>query len=210
MFEVFTTPLLNILFPPSCRSCGRDGVWLCQGCLRSVKPLAMPRPAPGIDRLLCLGSYDRSPLLKRVVQELKYNAGRVLAAPLAETLAQEFRPEFASGILVPVPLHPTRQRSRGFNQSQLLADGIAQATKCRVIKAVSRIKKTQPQVRLNEVERWRNIRGAFNVNTNLELLPKYGIIVDDVFTTGATISEVAKVLRAAGMKHIIALTVAKG
>ncbi len=210
MFASFSTHVLDLLYPPACRNCGHDGVWLCGRCLGAMRPLVISRPAPGIDRLLCLGSYDRSPLLKRVVQELKYNAGRVLAAPLAASLAKAFRQDVARGILIPVPLHPSRQRSRGFNQSELLAQGIARMTKCQVTEAVVRIKKTRPQVTLNEAERFRNVHGAFAVNMTLEFLPEYGIILDDVFTTGATVSEIARVLRAAGMEHITAVTVAKG
>lgn len=170
----------------------------------------MEQPVPGIDRLLYLGSYDRSPLLKRVVQELKYHAGKVLAAPLAESLAMHFHRAITPGILIPVPLHPARERSRGFNQSQLLAAGIARLVNSQVVGAVVRTKNTLPQVTLNESERFRNVRNAFALNTRLEVLPEYGIIVDDVFTTGATISEVGCILRAAGMKRIIALTIAKG
>jgi ComF family protein len=159
--------------------------------------LILSQPTPTIDQLICLGSYD-IPVLSTAIQRLKYSGGKVLAQPLAYELSKRYSKKMKSKVLIPVPLHPSRERERGFNQSTLL------------VSAVRRIKKTQPQVTLTETERTVNVHDAFALAQNLEPLPKRGIIVDDVFTTGATMSEVACVLHGAGMKHITALTIAKG
>jgi predicted amidophosphoribosyltransferase len=79
-----------------------------------------------------------------------------------------------------------------------------------VIEPVMRVRNTMPQVTLHEHERSMNVARAFALKNDVDYVPKRGIIIDDVFTTGATISEVASVLRSAGMEHVIALTIAKG
>ncbi len=202
--------VLNILFPPTCRNCGRHGFWLCAACLSIPKPLVQQSPAPGVNQLLCLGSYDM-PVLNRAVQDLKYASGRVLAKPLAEQLFKRFSSPLAeSAVLVPVPMHPSRLRSRGFNQAELLATQLSKLSHRPARHLVQRTRNTVPQVTLGERERRRNVQDAFVLVPTLEQMPKSAIIVDDVFTTGATVSEVARVLRFAGMNSITAVTVAKG
>lgn len=203
------TSLLNLFFPPTCRHCGQDGVWLCQRCLSMAQPIDRRRPLASLDRLCCLGSYDL-PVLATSIQQLKYTGGQVLAEPLARALAQRFNTTLTADIIVPVPLHASRQRERGFNQAELLARVLGQRLRIPVERAVKRIRRTTPQVTLNEAQRKRNVVDAFAPASSLEITAKRGIIVDDVFTTGATIAEVARVLHAAGMKQITAVTVAKG
>ncbi|MBI4092854.1 MAG: ComF family protein [Candidatus Kerfeldbacteria bacterium] len=209
MFASISTLALDLLFPPSCRICGQEDAWLCAPCLAPLKPRRTPQPVARVDQLLTLGSYD-IPVLKRIIQELKYNGGQVLAEPIGQTLATAFGRELTDNAVVPVPLHPKRQRNRGFNQSTLIARSLAKRLNLMFIEAVDRIRHTQPQVELAEDERLTNVRAAFRLKPGLGQLPKNGIIVDDVFTTGATSSEVAAVLRSAGMKHITVLTIAKG
>ncbi len=211
MFTTLATYVLDILFPPRCVGCAADGVWLCGACLLRCGPsVDKRRPIDGVDRLLCLGSYD-SPTLGTAIRSLKYASGRVLATTLGTALGSLARREhIRSDCIVPVPLHHRRQRSRGFNQSALLAYGIATVTGVPARTIVRRIRNTVPQVSLTEERRVKNVANAFSLANGVTVVPERGIIVDDVFTTGATISEVARVLRKAGMHSITALTVAKG
>jgi len=208
MFSSLINPILDLLFPPACVQCGRDGSWVCAACLGRIPPVDFRHPIPSVDRLISLGRYVE-PVLERSIQRLKYHGGRALAEPLADHLATLVPEYLRSGAVIPVPLHPKRMQKRGFNQSERLAVPLAQALRLPLMMCVRRTRCTVPQVDLNERERSRNVRGAFSLADNLEQLPKRGIIVDDVFTTGATISAVARVLRTAGMQHITAVTVAK-
>lgn len=201
--------VLDVLFPASCRSCGADGAWLCDRCCRTIHPFARRSPVAGVDTLLTLGSYD-IPMLQKAIHELKYAGGRVLCEPIASMMASVFKTTLKSEAIVPVPLHAARERERGFNQSAELSRALSARLGIRVADAVQRSRRTIPQVTLNEADRLRNVRAAFALKQELENVPKNGIVVDDVFTTGATISEVAGVLHSAGMEHIIALTIAKG
>lgn len=211
MFASISKSILNILFPPRCIGCGVDGIWLCNSCLdRCGPPVDRNAPIKNVDRLLCLGSYD-TPTLGKAIRDLKYSSGRVLAAALGDALgALLLHESIHSDCIVPVPLHRHRQRSRGFNQSVLLARGAASITGVPVRNVVTRTRNTVPQVSLSEEKRTTNVADAFSLATGVTAVPEHGIIVDDVFTTGATISEVAHVLRQAGMRTITALTVAKG
>ncbi len=170
----------------------------------------MASPITHVDRLLCVGAYDSNEALKRTIQQLKYSGGRVLSATLGTALGKLAQGTITADCIVAVPLHKDRERKRGFNQARLIADSAANVLHLPVIEPVVRIRNTKPQVTLHEHERAVNVANAFALARNVANMPKHGIIIDDVFTTGATISGVAGVLRSAGMEHIIALTIAKG
>lgn len=202
-------PILDLVFPPTCLGCGRDAAWLCQTCITGLPGLTIDRPTSEIDRLACLGSYDL-PLLQTGIQRLKYSGARVVAEPLAIELGRRYDSLMQGTPIIPVPLHPSRRHRRGFNQAQLLAESLSRSINGHCRAWVRRTKRTVSQVELNEHQRQINVHDAFALVPGLERVPPHGIIVDDVFTTGATISAVARVLRSAGMKHITAVTVAKG
>lgn len=210
MFRTILNHALDILFPPSCRLCNADGAWMCARCLGQLRPLIVPNPVHGVASLLCLGRYDDSRLLHSAIQQLKYRGGQVLAQPFAHMLASEFSGNLTGGTIIPVPLHRSRERARGFNQSLLLARHIGLFCHIPVSSMVVRTRATVPQVTLKERDRLVNVRDAFALRKPVEKVPQRGIIVDDVFTTGATIAEVARVLHNAGMERVTALTIAKG
>lgn len=112
-------------------------------------------------------------------------------------------------LIVPIPLHPSRLRNRGFNQSLLLADLLSQELNLPVsAKNLQRVKPTPNQARLSQKERWTNIEDAFKINHSNEFREKRILLIDDLYTTGATVSEAAKTLRAAGAKTVTILTIA--
>lgn len=113
--------------------------------------------------------------------------------------------------IVPVPLHPRKQRHREFNQAEYLAAGVSRAVGVPVLKRnLRRIKDTSTQTKLDAESRMKNLRDAFAVRDETAFTGKRVVILDDVFTTGATMDSCAKVLRRAGAKDVIALAVARG
>jgi len=113
--------------------------------------------------------------------------------------------------IVPVPLHPRKLRQREFNQAEYLADGLSRALNVPVVKRnLRRIKDTATQTKLDAESRMKNLRDAFAVRDESTFAGKRLVILDDVFTTGATMDSCAKVLRGAGAKDVIALAVARG
>jgi ComF family protein len=141
-----------------------------------------------------------------LVHELKYRGRRRVAERLAEALCA--RPEVravlsADVLLVPVPLHPRRHRERGFNQSELLAQALARRLGLECAPAcLVRRKDTAPQTGLSAAQRRKNLAGAFAVRRRARLLGRVVVLVDDVVTTGATVSACARALREASVAEL--------
>ena len=192
--------------PPLCPRCGAPGPGGPPPC----------RTCAGWDAL----EDARSALLftgpvRTWIHELKYGGLTPLAGLGREPLLRAFRegpPHWKdAAALVPVPLHPVRARERGFNQAQLLAAGLAGAAGLAVLPALRRSRPTRPQVGLAAPERAGNVRDAFVGDAKWAplLLGRGALLVDDVFTTGATLESAAAALRAAGAARVGALTLAR-
>lgn len=125
-------------------------------------------------------------------------------------MAEQIRLTAEIDLVMPVPLHSTRLKQRGFNQALLLADCVS--AKHRIPLSYDnllRVKPTRPQVELSEEERFRNVAGAFALQQPEFVVSKRVLLVDDVFTTGATMQECASVLKRAGAVQVTALTLAR-
>jgi ComF family protein len=177
--------------------------------LRDIQPLVDPLVIDGVDHVYCRGSYDQ-PILKRLVTGIKYNFYTGYRELLPEVQRSWLIPTNPDMALIPVPLHSRRERWRGFNQSRLIAAALTGNSGGNVAELLERSHYTTAQAKLNESQREHNLCGAFQLRSGVENVPDCGIIVDDVITTGSTIRECALVLRQAGMKHIIAVALAKG
>ena len=200
---------LDVLFPVRCVGCGRSGAYICAACLAEAKrPPPSPPPESGpLADVLTPFAYEG--VVRTAVQHLKYRGLRSLAPEMARPMARELAvavpPPFT---LVPVPLHPTRLRERGFNQAELLAREIARVLDAPLAPAaLRRVENTPPQVRTaTAAERLRNVRAAFAASQP----PRGGtlVLVDDVTTTGATLSSAAHALLSAGASRVYGLAFA--
>ncbi len=219
--------LLGLLFPSRCVGCGLRGVDLCQECLatvRALEPTCCPRcgrpsrlgalcpgcrryqgPLAGI-RAACV--YDG--VARKAIHSFKYRQRRTLAQPLAGLVEQELRLRpLQVELLIPVPLHPTRLRERGYNQSALLARTLGERLGIPVAELLERRRETAAQAELRAVARQANVRGAFGCVTGSELSGQRVGIVDDVCTTGATLEDCARALREAGCGSAWGIVVAR-
>ncbi len=171
---------------------------LCGGCITEKTPFKEARSA-----------FAYEGLVLEAVHRFKYG-GRVALAGYLGRLASEAA-EFPARphVVVPVPLHKDRLRKRGFNQSLLLAREVAKRLRAPVDYVnLKRVRKTDPQINLRSREREENIKGAFAVRDDKAFSDKNVLLVDDVFTTGATIRECAKALKYAGAE-VYVLTLAR-
>jgi len=203
----------------SCPACGRENDFggVCPACREGVH----------LDGILAAGDYGNS-LLAEAIKTFKYRFIRDLGADLGKFLAdfadrikndpilaltsrKMLDPANANTVILAIPLHPRRERWRGFNQAEVLrqALGAGQAETGEPIGRLRRIKHRRPQARLKGEERRENIVGCFAWQGG-SLENKNVILVDDVATTGATMNEAARVLKAAGAKKVWGLAVAKG
>jgi len=166
--------------------------------------LAVERPF-GIAR--CAGVYDQA--LMTIIHRYKYTGKIEMAAPLSALLISVYDHHWQSraiDLVVPVPLHPARHRSRGFNQAYLLTRPWGQMVNRDVLQ---RKKTTPPQTGLGRKMRQSNIRGAFTVKDSSIIDGKHILLVDDVYTTGATVGECSRVLRKNGARCVDVLTLAR-
>lgn len=225
-------PLVNISRLPVCRPCLSDvrpitgGV--CSVCGERVfSPFAVSadetrcglcrRLAPPFVRAVAYGSYDGG--LRELIHLLKYEQVRPAAIVLGRMLA-----EAVSGlgsvwtqhpvVVVPVPLHARKLRQRGYNQSELIAHHatkLGEGSGKLVLRArvLERRRETQSQIGLTRHQRRENLRGSFAVVRPEEIAGREILLVDDVFTTGTTVSECARVLRRAGASKVFVATVAR-
>lgn len=157
-----------------------------------------------------LGAYEDS--LQEAIHRWKYE-GKIHLTPffgkwMAEGLNRYWGPDLFD-LLIPVPLHPKRLRERGFNQALLLVKEVSRRTGIPYRKRVLRkVRPTIPQVNLSGAEREKAVRGSFHIVGKEEVEGKSILLVDDVYTTGATVNECSKVLLAAGAERVDVLTLA--
>lgn len=221
--------LTDLLFPPRCGGCGAVGTWLCDPCIAQIAP---PIPAgwtcggcgsvewgacrrcadPDLAGFLVVGAFEGP--LRQAIHRLKYNRQRALAPTLARLLALGLThtpAPWGDGLppLLAVPLHPRRTRERGFSQTQVLAQALAAQAHYPLLTGLARIRPTPPQVGLTGVQRRVNVAGAFAWQGPTP--PPLGplLLVDDVYTTGATLVAAAQALREAGAGPVYGVVLAR-
>lgn len=184
---------LRLLLPRPCPGCGRQlgrARGLCPECeatLRGQVQRHSPLHPQDTPHLVTLGTYQGT--LRRSVRALKFQGAREVARPLGLALARTIPPEWGICAVVPVPLHPARQRERGYNQAELLAQVIASEFPCLCLPLLRRVQATAQQARRHAAQR-QSMQEAFQVNpTVLKQAPLQGnlLVVDDVLTTGRTL-----------------------
>lgn len=193
-------------------------------CFRCALPLsndtntAWPLCGPCLERqvpylwVIAAALYEDP--LKACLLRWKYQHEHAMAGPLAQLLIEEVLKRTSSAgwdLVVPVPLHPTRARERGFNQSQILASAVSRAIQLPTeTQALIRVRPTTSQSELKMSERVENVRGAFRVRHPQRISGQRVLLVDDIFTTGATASACALALRGAGAQEVALLVLARG
>ena len=158
----------------------------------------------GFDAAYSFGSYEG--VLRELIHLYKYGKIKTLARPLSALLIQALPRDEAFDIVVPVPLYWRRRLQRGFNQSDLLARGLARRTGIPVVNALRRLRPTATQAGLSNRSRRQNMVRAFR---SRNVAGKRILLVDDVMTTGATAASCALALKQAGANRVALLTVAR-
>lgn len=198
--------------PPMCRICGEpfdpkaEGGPLCARCRRGRHPpFSVARTA----------AYYEGPVVE-AVRRFKYHCQMALGRPLGRVMVEALSDGAAEGlepggvdVVCPVPLHESRLRERGFNQSELLAEAVAGAIGKPVRRLLTKTRPTLPQVDLPAESRARNVHDAFAADLREVIEGRVVLLVDDLYTTGATLRECARVLKRAGAEEVRVFTLAR-
>lgn len=218
--------ILDLLFPPRCVVCRGAGEWFCAKCQSRIEKINPPfcarcgRPLPSgacsycrritmhVDGVRALAFFEGE--MREAIHAFKYNR-RVELAPIFGTMLKDYLAVHAlpAEVIIPVPLHPDRERARGYNQAQLVANELGAQTKLPVLeRSLVRARVTQAQFELNATERRANVRDAFIADGQVK--GTRVLLVDDVCTTGATMDECSIALRKCGAQSVWGLALARG
>jgi ComF family protein len=221
--------LFAFVFPPVCRACDallpdRDR-WICETCFASIRTLTSNDPlyqekraelaADGlIAGLASVFHFEKEGTLQGLVHQLKYQdtprIGFELGKLVGDSLHAMLGDVECAGI-VPVPLHPAKLRERGYNQSAFIAKGVGERTGIAILpQLLQRIRHTKSQTTMDTREREENVADAFQLNARYagRVSRSSFLLVDDIITTGATVRECARVLKAHGARAIYAASIA--
>ncbi len=221
--------ILNTLFPPVCISCKKEGDFLCVDCLKNLDKKKIRSNGRKIDDpdihyldgVIYALDYAKNPQIQAAVKQFKYRFTEELAEYFADLMIEKIgelnMAKKRKIILIPVPLHKKRLNYRGFNQAEVIAKVIQDrmGNEAEVIPMLKRVRHTDQQAKLNKSERHKNLKGAFILNKKCiheqKMYTKNTIyfIIDDVFTTGATLESCAEVLKGSGFEKAYGLVIAR-
>lgn len=220
------TEIFDFFLPRFCSSCNKKLTVkeriVCPECLCKIQTASKNRLQFEFQKkflqkniiagFTSLFIFEKDKELQSIIHSIKYNQRFLTGKFLGELVGKEFNKLFQSweiDYIIPIPLHHLKKAERGFNQSFFIAKGINKQTKILInSKVIKRNRFTQTQTALNLHEREENMSGAFSIKKVNDLKDKNILLVDDVITTGATISECAKVLKDNGAKNVFAVSVA--
>lgn len=207
--------MLDLLFPRTCVGCSTTDTVACVDCWKQWEsPWVEHQPVPGVDQLLSFGPY-KAVFIQKLIQRWKFEGDTTSAVSLSTLLSPSLTQWLnnTAATLVPIPLHERKWRERGFNQTEDLAQALTQYMGISWLPLLQRTVYTKAQKSVEEEYKQTNVQNAFQVDTRL--LPQVDrtqslIILDDICTTGSTLSAAALALRQAGFINIAAVVVARG
>lgn len=233
----FLAGIASLLYPAACTICSASvepGEYLCDGCESKITRIVPPfcakcsEPFDGAitTEFACancahrkiyfeaaVSAYRARGIVRHVILNFKYGRQIYLRHLVARWLLAAFDDQRLHDrrfdAIVPVPLHPARERERGFNQAELLAERLSQHLSLPLRPALERVHYTTTQTAFDRAERMQNLRGAFRLRKKADVRSLRVLLIDDVLTTGSTLSECARVMKEAGALSVHAATAAR-
>jgi len=195
--------MFEAIFPPRCVICGTLGEYICHRHQDFQPPRTIESPEY-LDGIFAVATYT-DPLVPPIIERFKYKGLRGMGQILGKKMVQVIPKNVPNNaVIVPIPLHWTRKIWRGYNQSEILAKTISNEVHIPFMPLIRKQKSTKQQATLTSRERIKNVEDVFYVVKNSEI-PKVVLLVDDVYTTGATMNSAAKVLKNAGVSRVYGL-----
>lgn len=233
MIKQYQEYLLELLYPNVCPFCGKISIeGICKQCIGKIQYVQEPlckkcgKPIKDEQEEYCLDckekkrSFDQGKALwihrtpvKQAIYKYKYHNRRIYSRIFAEELYRVYQDKLLRWdvqAIIPIPLHKKRKKMRGFNQTEEIAKKLEEKTGIPMLPdLLVRVKATVPQKKLESQKRNENISNAFRIRRGREI-PRRILLIDDIYTTGSTINEAAKILKLAGAEHVYFLTISIG
>jgi ComF family protein len=197
--------LLAAVFPLVCPGCGRRGDPLCARCAVDLRPAPVSAPPPGVDAWWAAFAYEG--VAREIVARVKYRGARAALPWLADAMVAALPPD-RGDVITWAPTSHDRRRGRGFDPAELLARAVARRLGARCVGLLDRLP-GPPQTGLTGADRRLGPRLVVRTRVPPSIVARPILLVDDVATTGATLASAATTLRAAGARHVVALTAAR-
>jgi ComF family protein len=212
--------LQHLLYPQVCSACGNDvhtkDSQLCIRCLASLPETGFEcHPENPVEKIFwgripiiaatAQFYFTKESMIQHLMHLFKYKGNKELGLQLGRIMGQQLLKtvRFNADGLVPLPLHPAKERKRGYNQASILCQGMAEIMRIPVMdKLVERPTHTETQTHKGRIERWSNMEGKFIVNDRVSLNDRHLLLVDDVITTGATLESCGTALLEAGNSRL--------
>lgn len=204
--------ILDFLFPNYCGICGRkiNERYTCENCLNILecyteRALMHTESKAYYDKLLCLFEYNG--IMKKKMLQYKFNDKKYISKTFGEIIFYKLKKyNFKADYIVPVPISKRRMFERGYNQSECISRFFSKLSGVKLIdKCLIKVKNNSMQSSLSAAQRKNNVKNVYDITNEEVIKGKTIILFDDIFTTGATMNECAKVLKRAGAKEVIAL-----
>jgi ComF family protein len=220
--RICNTPLRDIGLVPVCAKCLEEpdifvAEYVCLSCGTSFlngRPLdeegrcrLCRNGLVNYDAVYAFGEYEGR--LRKLIHLFKFKGMMPLAEPLSRWAMRALPRDQKFDVIVPTPLHWIRRWSRGFNQAEILASRVSRGLRVPMVRALSRSRRTANQSELTRAKRRLNVAGVFALRSKISVVDRHVLLVDDIFTTGATASACAHALKRAGAKRVSVLTVAR-
>lgn len=214
---------LELFFPSFCLGCQKEGTYLCEDCkatldISEFNYRLANKNSQNLAGLYFALPYKERPLTRKLIHQFKYQPHiKALAKTLANLIVEHLIISgnntddiWQNSILIPIPLDKNKLKNRGYNQSEELAKELSKIINVPALaNNLIKIKSTKPQMELSKEQREKNLAGAFTIKNPAEIRGKKIFLVDDVYTTGSTMEECAKVLKQAGAKSVWGIAIAR-
>jgi ComF family protein len=224
-FKEIKESLLQLVFPHICDGCGSDLLniesRLCIRCLSSLPETNFEQHAGNpvektfwgrlpLDKASAHLYFTKESLVQHLMHQVKYKGNKELGLQLGRIMGHALKASTRFNdidVLVPLPLFPSKEKKRGYNQATVLCDGIAEILSIPVLNnVVTRPQHTETQTKKGRIERWKNIEGKFQLENPQKIASKHVLLVDDVITTGATLEACGNELLKAGSSKLSVAT----
>ena len=200
--------IIDILWPKTCLGCGKEGQYICKDCAIFLSEVDMIEAGP---RSNIMSVWEYEWLMEKLILKIKYDGCYDIINELVEKAFKTIELNLPPDIYITyVPMYRKKEKRRGFNQAELIAKKVGERTNRPVVKLLEKIKDNRSQVGLGPQERAENVKNVFKM---IEVRPRSMwqnvLIVDDVYTTGATVGECVRVLKKSGVKNVWGFTLSR-